>query len=78
MFGVANHVHVEDAGLVKSLDDMLGRDTDGRDEKLRARVDDDTHELIEFAFCVIIAAWKWRVSNLISMCKLKGSVSVGM
>jgi hypothetical protein len=29
VLGVANHVHVQDTGLVKSLDDMLRGDADG-------------------------------------------------
>lgn len=78
MLGVANHVHVEDAGLVESLDNMLGRNTDGRDEQFCARVDDDAYEFVELALCVIIAVRKQRVSNLISLCKLNASTSLGM
>jgi hypothetical protein len=38
---VADHVHVEDAGAVETVDDVLGRDADGGDEELGAGVDDD-------------------------------------
>jgi hypothetical protein len=55
VFRVANHVHVQNAGFVEAVDDMLGWDTDGGDEELGAAVDDNSHELVEFAFCVIVA-----------------------
>jgi hypothetical protein len=40
---------------VESVDDMFRWDTDGGDEELSAAVDDDADELVELAFCVIVA-----------------------
>lgn len=54
MFGVADHVHVEDAGFVEALDDVFGRDADGGDEEFGAGVDDDGDEVVEFALCVVV------------------------
>jgi len=34
MLGVANHIHDEDASIVKLVNDLLGRNTDSADEKL--------------------------------------------
>lgn len=56
MLDVANHVHVEDAGLVQAVDDVLGGDTDGGDEELGAGLDDDVDELVELALGVVVAA----------------------
>ena len=56
MFGVADHVHVEDAGLVEALDDMLGGNPDGRDEELGSAINDDAHEFVKFAFGVVVAS----------------------
>jgi hypothetical protein len=53
---VTDHVHVEDARLVEAVDNMLGWDTDSGDEELGAAVDDDAHELVEFALSIIVTA----------------------
>lgn len=58
VLNVADHVHVVDAGLVDALNDVLGGHTDGRDEELAARVDDDVDELIELALGVVVAKKK--------------------
>ena len=52
---VADHIHVEDAVLVESVDDVLGRNANSRDEELGAGVYDDGDEVIQFAFRVVIA-----------------------
>lgn len=52
---VADHVHVEDAGAVQALDDVLGRHTDGGDEEARTGVDDDGDQLVELTLGVIVA-----------------------
>jgi hypothetical protein len=52
---VADHVHVQDTGLVKLLDNGLGGYTDGRDEQLSTRVDDNIDELVQLALCVVVA-----------------------
>lgn len=52
---VADHVHVDDAVLVKFVDDLLGGDTDGRDEELGALRDDDVDELVELTLGVVVA-----------------------
>ena len=52
---MADHIHVEDAGFVETLDDVLGGYADGGDEELGAGVDDDGDEFVEFAFGVVIA-----------------------
>ena len=57
---VSNHVHIQDAILVQSVDNGLGWDTDGGDEELGATIDDDANELVELALCVVVAA---RVSG---------------
>ena len=57
VFGVADHVHVEDAGFVEALDDVDGGHADGGDEEFSARVDDDGDEVVEFTFCVVVASW---------------------
>lgn len=56
VLGVSDHVHVEDAVLVEAFDDVLGGNTDGGDEQLGARVDDDVDELVELALCVVVAS----------------------
>lgn len=55
VLGVANHVHVEDAILVETVDDGLGWHTDGADEELRAGLDDDADQIVQLALCVIVA-----------------------
>jgi len=64
VLGVANHVHVKDAGFVETVDDMLGRDTDGGDEELGAAVDDDANELVEFALSIIVVCLSGASTNL--------------
>jgi hypothetical protein len=61
VLGVADHVHVEDAGLVEALDGGFGGDADGGDEEAGAGVDDDGHELVELALGVVVAV-RCRVS----------------
>jgi len=53
---VPDHVHVEDASAVEAVNDVLGRDADGRDEHLGAGVDDDADELVELALGVVVAS----------------------
>jgi hypothetical protein len=55
VLGVSDHVHVQDAVLVELLDDVLGGYTDGADEELGARVNDDINELVELALGIIVA-----------------------
>lgn len=55
VFGMSNHVHVENACFVESLDDGNWGNADSADEQLSARVDDDGHELVEFSFSVVVA-----------------------
>lgn len=50
-----DHVHVEYAGRVELVDDSLGWYTDGGDEELGARFDDDVDELGQLALGVIVA-----------------------
>ena len=55
VLGVADHVHVEDTGLVEAVDDGFGWDTDGRHEEASAGVNDDGGELVELALGVVVA-----------------------
>lgn len=55
VLGVADHVHVEDTGLVESLDDVLGGNTDGGNEELGTALDDDVDQLIELTLGVVVA-----------------------
>lgn len=55
VLGVADHVHVENAGGMELLDNGLGGDTDGADEQLGAALDDDVDEFIELALGVVVA-----------------------
>lgn len=65
---VADHVHVQDTGLLQLLDDMLGGDTDGRDEQLGTRLDDDVDELVELALGVIVAVgWGKKKGCIVSL-----------
>lgn len=52
---VSDHVHVDDAGLVKLVYHGLGGNADGGDEELGSRLDDDVDELIELALGVVVA-----------------------
>lgn len=60
VLGMSDHVHVENAMLVELVDDGLGWHTDGRDEQLCARLDDDIDELTELALCVVVALKRIR------------------
>lgn len=55
VLGVADHVHVQDTGAVETVDNMLGRDTDGRNEEPGAAFNDNIDEFVEFALGVVIA-----------------------
>lgn len=55
VLGVADHVHVEDAGFVELVDDFFGGHADGGDEEAGAGVDGDLDEFVEFAFGVVVA-----------------------
>jgi len=61
---VADHVHVEDAVGVELVDDGLWWDTDGRDEELGARLDDNVDELVELALGVIVVGLAGVTANL--------------
>ena len=41
VLGVADHVHIEDTGLVEAVDDGFGGNTDGRHEEASTGVNDD-------------------------------------
>lgn len=56
VLGVANHVHVEDSGLVELLDDGLRGDTDGAYKELSTALDDDVDKFIELSLGVIVAS----------------------
>lgn len=53
---VSDHVHVENTSLVQTLDHLFWRDTNGRDKQTCAGINDDVDEIVELAFCVVIAA----------------------
>ena len=55
VLGVADHVHVEDAGLVQLIDNLLGWDADGGDEETGAGLDDNVGEFAELALGVVVA-----------------------
>lgn len=55
VLGVSDHVHVENAGLVELLDDVLGWNTDGTDEEFGSALDDDINKLVELSFGVVVA-----------------------
>lgn len=63
---VADHVHVQDAGLVQPLDGGLGGHADGADEQLGAGLDDDVDEGIELALGVVIAIGDLSASGIFS------------
>ena len=52
---VADHVHVEDAGLMEAFDHVRWWDADGGDEELGARGNDDFDQLVEFTLGVVVA-----------------------
>ena len=62
---VANHVHVHDAMLVELVDNGLGGDTDGGNEELGTRFDDDVYELVELALGVIVAMRKSAIGRFL-------------
>lgn len=55
MLWVSDHVHVENAGLMNTFDDMLRWHTNSRDEEFGSAVDDDIDKLIELTLGVIVA-----------------------
>ena len=55
MFGMSDHIHIEDTRFVKALDDIFGGNADGRDKELGARVDDDGYQLVQLTFGIIVA-----------------------
>jgi hypothetical protein len=55
VLGVTDHVHGEDTGAMQTLNDVLGGNTDGGDEELRAALDDNVNKLVELAFGVVVA-----------------------
>src|ERR1700760_3505525 len=52
---MANHVHVENAVLVKLINDSLWWDTNSRDEKFGARFNNNINELAKLALGVVVA-----------------------
>jgi hypothetical protein len=66
VLGVSDHVHVENAGLMELLDDVLWWDTDGTDKEFCSALDDDINKLVELSFGVVVAKCKLaiRASNL--------------
>ena len=52
---MANHVHVENAGAVETLDHVFWWDTNSRNEESSASVDDDSDELVKLALCIVVA-----------------------
>lgn len=55
VFGVSNHVHVEDTCFVELLHDVRGWNADGGDEETCAGVDYYVGELVELAVRVVVA-----------------------
>jgi hypothetical protein len=55
VFGVTNHVHVQNSVLVELINNSLGGHTDGGDEKLSAALDDDVDKFVELSLCVVVA-----------------------
>ena len=66
VLGVADHVHVEDTGLVEALDNGFRGDANGGDEETGAGVDDDGYEIVEFAFGVVVAFERGNCQHLTS------------
>ena len=58
VFGMTDHVHVEDTMLVEFLNNMLWWDTDGRDKELSTRLNDNVNELVKLTLGVIVAVQK--------------------
>lgn len=55
MLWVSDHVHVKDTVLVELVNDSLWWDTDGGDEELGTRLNNNIDELVELALGVIVA-----------------------
>lgn len=78
VLGVADHVHAEDTGTVELLDNGLGGNTDGGDEKLGTTLNDNVDELVELAFGVVVAEgggvslawWSFCVHKRTGVCLL--------
>lgn len=77
VLGVTDHVHVENASLVQSLDDRLGGDSDGGDEELRTALNDDLNQLVELSLGVVIAIRKNAMLARCSTCAqcMDGAIS---
>ena len=54
VLGVTDHVHVEDARVVKFVNNVLWRNTDSRDEELSAALDNNVDKFIQLSFGVVI------------------------
>jgi hypothetical protein len=83
VLGVADHVHAEDAGTVELVDNGLGGNTDGGDEKTSLFLDDNIDELTELALGVVVAICRnkmrlarARVNNGKSAAAIEGSYLV--
>ena len=50
MLGMPNHVHVENAMLVKAVHDRPRGNSNCRDKQFRSRVDDDGNQFIQFPY----------------------------
>lgn len=55
VLGVSDHVHVQNTGLVQFLDNMLGGNTDGRNEQLGSARNCDVDELVKLSLGVVVA-----------------------
>lgn len=64
VFGVSDHVHVENASLVELLNNVLGGHTDSTDEEFGATLDDDINELVELSLGVVMAGSTLVPENL--------------
>ena len=56
MLWVTDHVHVENAGLVQAVYDMLWWDSYGRNEEAGARFNDNRDQIIQLTLCVVVAS----------------------
>ena len=59
---VSNHIHIEKPVFMQLVDNRLGRDANGSNEKLSARFNDDIDKLVEFTFGVVMASEQILVS----------------
>lgn len=55
VFWVSDHVHVENAGLVELVDNVLWWNTYGRNKEFRAGLDDNISKLIKLSLGVVVA-----------------------